>query len=194
MGSGVVSTWRGRYRVYSRVMCAAGWGERGPQYERRRYIAKRERSHESHHQPQEHGLIPTAWSQGRHAADALPRRAQQTRAQTQTVTAQTSDPSRVSFTGSIAAGLHETLNLLWRPLDPDHPEDVFLRRSRHAARTNAQDEERRDGRQYDAYVDDDMPIRAVYGPSMDWAAGTGGALRATEDTTFAPLGTGSRRF
>lgn len=123
-------------------------------------------------------------------------RRQQTRTQTQTqnVTAQTSDPSRVSFTGSIAAGLHETLNLLWRPLDPDHPEDVFLRRSRHAARTNAQDEERRDGRQYDAYVDDDMPIRAVYGSSMDWAAGTAGALRAIEDTTFAPLGTGSRRF
>jgi hypothetical protein len=33
-----------------------------------------------------------------------------------------------------AIEIHLTSNLLWRPRDPDHPEDVWLRRSRHAAR------------------------------------------------------------
>lgn len=110
-----------------------------------------------------------------------------------------SDPHRASFTGSIAAGLHETLNLLWRPLDPDHPEDVWLRRSRLVARTSTEDQARDvDAQGTYAYgIDDDMPIRAVYSTSVDSdgqqgrdAPGPPGA----DTSMFAPLGMGSRRF
>jgi hypothetical protein len=140
------------------------------------------------------------------------------RQQTRRIASHASDPSRVSFTGSIAAGLHETLNLLWRPLDPDHPEDVFLRRSRHGnvARTGVEAEEGYGGGYgdeygggygggyggrygggygggYDAYgVDDDMPIRAVYG-SVGGDRRGGGRHRGedtSDDAMFAPLGMG----
>jgi hypothetical protein len=131
-------------------------------------------------------------------------RRQQTQ-QTQRSAANVSDPSRASFTGSIAAGLHETLNLLWRPRDPDHPEDVWLRRSRHAARPGT-DEVAGDGpndisRTYGYGVDDDIPIRAVYSSTMNRdgqqgqaAPGDSRAARSAEAVDFAPLGMGSRRF
>jgi len=35
-------------------------------------------------------------------------------------------PAHPSLRASIAAGLHQTLNLIWRPQDIDHPEDEFL--------------------------------------------------------------------
>jgi hypothetical protein len=117
------------------------------------------------------------------------------RQQTQRNTA-ASDPSRMSFTGSIAAGLHETLNLLWRPLDPDHPEDVFLHRSRLAGRSCVENHhEPMNATMEGAYrygVDDDMPIRAVYSSSMP--RHDRGQHGADHDTTFAPLGAGSHRF
>lgn len=119
------------------------------------------------------------------------------RQQTQRNAAHASDPSRASITGSIAAGLHETLNLLWRPRDPDHPEDVWLRRSRHAARTSADEAagpgEDEISRTYGYGVDDDVPIRAVYSASMNRDRQQG---RDADTDTFAPLGgaMGSRRF
>ena len=121
---------------------------------------------------------------------------------TQRNAAHASDPSRASITGSIAAGLHETLALLWSPRDPDHPEDVWRRRSRHAVRTNA-DQATGYGdddisRTYGYGVDDDMPIRAVYSSSMSRDTQQGrdipDAHGAEAIDTFAPLGMGSRRF
>jgi len=35
-------------------------------------------------------------------------------------------PPNASLRASIAAGIQETLNLIWRPQDPDHPEDEFF--------------------------------------------------------------------
>jgi hypothetical protein len=91
------------------------------------------------------------------------------------------DTSRASFTGSIAAGIHETLNLLWRPLDPDHPEDVYLRRSRPATGRADQLSYRQEGMEEAYGVDEDLPIRAVYSSS----------LRQDHDAfNFAPLGSG----
>lgn len=91
---------------------------------------------------------------------------------------------RVSFTGSIAAGIHETLNLLWRPYDPDHPEDIFRRCSgSHLGRVpvaNQEAEESNLERRYD--TEDDMPIRAVYGVRDQ--------SNAESDNAFQPLGSG----
>ncbi len=101
-----------------------------------------------------------------------------------------------------AIEIHLTSNLLWRPRDPDHPEDVWLRRSRHAARPGT-DEVAGDGpndisHTYGYGVDDDIPIRAVYSSTMNRDGQQGqaapGDSRSAEAVDFAPLGMGSRRF
>lgn len=68
-----------------------------------------------------------------------------------------------SLTGSIAAGFHETLNLLWRPHDPDHPEDVFRRPPQNILSRPDVRDAHLDIRGESSYgVEDDVPIRAVY--------------------------------
>jgi hypothetical protein len=92
---------------------------------------------------------------------------------------------RISFTGSIAAGLHETLNLLWRPHDPDHPEDVF-RRSRSISTLAPIISDPEHGET--AYgVDEDVPIRAVYSSRDD---SQNNAIDDGDQTLFRPLGSG----
>ena len=140
---------------------------------------------------------PSSFGGNNVSTNGMPHSAQRDdlqRQQTRRIASHT-DPSRASFTGSIAAVLHETLNLLWRPLDPDHPEDVFLRRSRHGHVARAGVDVSGDvGGAYDAYgVDDDMPIRAVYGSSMERGRGDGRGHHGgdtPEDALFAPLGSG----
>lgn len=96
---------------------------------------------------------------------------------------------RASFTRSIAAGIHETINLLWRPQDPDHPEDVFLRRSGRGLSEpdcEAQDVEH----QY--AIEDDVPIRAVYQNRDNGASRRDQApsVVTIEEQVFRPLGSG----
>lgn len=96
------------------------------------------------------------------------------------------DTSNKSLTGSIAAGFQETLNLLWRPHDPDHPEDVFRRRPQNTYPRN-ECHNCADERGESSYgVDDDVPIRAVYSNGGHDQAGS----QNVDQTTFRPLGSG----
>lgn len=95
---------------------------------------------------------------------------------------------RISFTGSIAAGFHETLNLLWRPQDPDHPEDVFMRHAASDPRVPVDRDIEAAERAYG--VHDDVPIRAVY--SRD-TRDTNNAGHDDNDLDFRPLSSGINR-
>ena len=101
---------------------------------------------------------------------------------------------QISFTGSIAAGIHDAFSLLWRPQDPDHPEDVFVRKSRSEIRAVSSRDTNIPG-EFNYGIEDDMPIRAVYSAQP---AETNRKPREIQgpaepiDDTFRPLGSGLR--
>lgn len=97
---------------------------------------------------------------------------------------------RISFTGSIAAGFHETLNLLWRPQDPDHPEDVFRRH--HAAEPRVPVDRDLETAERAYGVHDDVPIRAVY--SRDTRDNNNNSGHDDDNFNFRPLGSGINRI
>ncbi|KAI8112216.1 hypothetical protein M9434_003540 [Picochlorum sp. BPE23] len=97
---------------------------------------------------------------------------------------------RISFTGSIAAGFHETLNLLWRPQDPDHPEDVFRRH--HAAEPRVPVDQDIETAERAYGVHDDVPIRAVY--SRDTRDNNNNSGHDDDNFNFRPLGSGINRI
>lgn len=98
--------------------------------------------------------------------------------------------NKLSLTGSIAAGFQETINLLWRPHDPDHPEDVFRRRSRniYARPESANDLDERGESAYG--VDDDVPIRAVYSNRQQNRMAQTRHHESNDQAIFRPLGSG----
>lgn len=95
-----------------------------------------------------------------------------------------------SLTGSIAAGFQETLNLLWRPHDPDHPEDVFRRPPQNIqGRPEACDAQPEIRGESSYGVEDDVPIRAVYSHARRDEANAA-CQEDFDQAIFRPLGSG----
>lgn len=95
-----------------------------------------------------------------------------------------------SLTGSIAAGFQETLNLLWRPHDPDHPEDVFRRRPQNIFARHEACDIPIDARGESSYgVEEDVPIRAVYSHGRHNEMNQAGH-GDHDQAIFRPLGSG----
>jgi hypothetical protein len=101
---------------------------------------------------------------------------------------------QMSFTGSIAAGIHDAFSLLWQPQDPDHPEDDFVRKSRSEVRAVSPRDTNIPG-EFDYGIEDDMPIRAVYSARPAEARRKPREMPCPAepiDDTFRPLGSGLR--